>query len=153
MDLKSRIETLLEPLLEDGKYFVVDVSVTLSKIRNKIVILLDSDEGITIDECGSISRKLGVALEEVVEEAFTFEVSSPGLDTPLGSVRQFKKNIGRSLKVVKNDGTIEKGKLTEITEEGFTVVEEKPKNKNTPAQSFQFLYNEIKQATILVSFK
>ncbi len=63
MASKEQIESLLLPYLEEGKYFLVDIQIKASRTSQKIMILLDSDEGITIQECADISRSLGEDLE------------------------------------------------------------------------------------------
>src|SRR5919199_1422138 len=99
MDDKARIIELLQPYLNDGEFYIVDVQVVGRQAgRLKVTILLDSDTGITIDQCADISRRLGVEMDEgnfFGESAFTLEVSSPGVDFPLTFPRQFIRNIGR----------------------------------------------------------
>src|SRR5690606_4151329 len=122
MPLKEEIERLLPAFLEENDLYVVDISIKPSKVMQKIVILLDKDEGITIDECASVSRRLAAALEaeEIIEGSYNLEVSSPGLDQPLRLPRQYKKNLGRELKVTLNGGEVITGKLT-VAEEDHIV--------------------------------
>ena len=131
MDIREKIEELLEPLLENGRIFVVSIHISSGRITKKIVILIDSDAGIMIDECADISRKLGDKIEEIelFEEPYTLEVSSPGVDFPLSSQRSYHKNIGRTLKVLLQDGTETTGKLEAVTDTQITIVEEKKKKK------------------------
>lgn len=63
MNVQDQIIALLSTLLEDDKYFIVEVKVSPSKVRPKITILIDSDAGISIDECADISRALGEMIE------------------------------------------------------------------------------------------
>ncbi len=65
MTIKEQLEALLEPLLEDGNCFLVDIIIKPSKVSQKVSILVDSDEGITIQQCTSISRRLAKQLEEL----------------------------------------------------------------------------------------
>ena len=117
-----------------------------------MVILLDSDEGIGIDQCGALSREIGALLDEKIEDAYVLEVSSPGVDTPLRLARQYKKNVGRSVKVVLNDGQVIKGKLEMATEDSCEVLPESTKKKQvTEVQTIK--YSDIKQTTVQVSFK
>ncbi len=123
-------------------------------------ILLDSDEGITIQECARISRKLGQELEEknIIEEAYTLEVSSPGLDQPLKLIRQYRKNIGRDLKVTMLSGEILTGNLVEVKEESIVLQLPAPKKKSKLPVDEAALRPEIKlsdiaKAIIQVSFK
>lgn len=156
MDIKSKIEELLIPLLEDNKFFVVDVKVSLSKLRSKVLILLDSDEGILIDDCSKISRALGTELDEILPDAYTLEVSSPGVDTPLSSVRHYRKNIGRNVLVKLLDGTEKTGKLLDVSETGISVEETKKKSKTNKVETIeihQIEYQLIKETKVTISFK
>lgn len=128
MSLKDTVIKLVEDLIRDTDYYVVEIAVSDSKIRRKVSIFLDSDAGITIDQCTEVSRKLGLQLEEVIDEAFTLEVSSPGADSPLKFERQYVKNIGRSLKILKVDGSEIKGKLVSV-ENGSITIETEAKKK------------------------
>ena len=160
MTLQEQIEVLLEPLLEDGRYFVVSLSLPASKINQKVRILLDSDEGITIEECARISRQLGARLEEqeVFKTAYTLEVSSPGLDQPLYLPRQYQKNVGRELKVTLQTGESLVGTLEEVKGESIVLQLQPPKKKTKVPVEEASLRPEIPLATIAkavvqVSFK
>ncbi len=160
MALKEQIEAFLEPLLEGGKYFVVDIQFKPVRGSQKVLILLDSDEGITIQECADISRQLGNDLEaaEVVDTAYTLEVSSPGLDQPLRLPRQFRKNVGRDLKVTLNSSETLTGKLLEARENSIVLQLPPPKKKKKAAEAEPNLQPEIAlediaKAVVQVSFK
>lgn len=151
MEIKERVIKHLETLIADTSLFVVGVTVSESKIRRKVSVFLDSDQGITIEECSKVSRELGNLLEEEIEDAFTLEVSSPGADSPLLSVRQYAKNIGRTLKVLKKDLSELKGKLLEVSEESI-VIETEAKKKIKP-EVITVQLEEIKEAKVVISFK
>jgi len=160
MAFKEQIEAFLEPLLEDGRYFVVDIQFKPVRGSQKVLILLDSDEGITIQECADISRQLGNDLEagEVVETAYTLEVSSPGLDQSLRLPRQFRKNVGRDLKVTLNSGEILAGTLVEAEDESIVLQLPTPKKKkkaNDPEPNLkpEIALDNIAKAIVQVSFK
>ncbi len=100
-DLNQKINGWIEEYVGDGPIFLVDLQVTQGARRTLISILVDTEVGVTIEECALLSRKLGHHMEENewIEEAYNLEVSSPGLDYPLTHGWQFKKNIGRQVKV------------------------------------------------------
>ena len=156
MALIEQIHALLTPDLEEGKFFVVDLSVSPSKKSPTLVLLLDSDEGITIDDCGRISRKLGndIEAENLFETPFVLEVSSPGVDTPLNNARQYAKNIGRSIKFTKIDGEKIIGQLISVSETGVVILEEilKGKIKAQKKENTELNFNQIKTAQVQVSF-
>jgi ribosome maturation factor RimP len=156
MDTKSTIEKLLAELIQDPNYFLVDVIVSGSGAKTKISVLIDGDQGIDIDYCASISRKLGQLLEEqeIMQDAYILEVSSPGIDYPLQSVRQYQKNIGRELKISLNDGKEHKGVLVAVNEREVKILEKvKEKGKKITEAETVFLLNDIKKTKVLVSFK
>jgi ribosome maturation factor RimP len=150
MGLKEQIEVILEPYLAEGDCFVVDIQIKPSRSGQKVSILLDSDEGIGIDECVKISRRLGNELEEkeLISEAYTLEVSSPGLDQPLRLLRQYKKNVGRTLKITLLTGEVVTGTLVEVKEESVVLQLPKPKKKTKEPLDEAALLPEIGFAAI-----
>src|SRR5438132_13963530 len=78
----------------------------------KFTVILDGDKGITIDDCATLSHKVNNELDKLLEEQYSLEVSTPGLDHPLKLHRQFVKNAGRGLKVHTTDKKVIAGKLT-----------------------------------------
>ena len=160
MTIKEQLEALLEPLLEDGNCFLVDIIIKPSKVSQKVSILVDSDEGITIQQCTSISRRLAKQLEEleVFADAYTLEVSSPGLDQPLLLLRQYQKNLGRNLKVTLKTGEVISGTLMEASEEIVKLQLPAPKKKTKipidPAELIRDIpFDDISKALIEISFK
>lgn len=153
--MKQIVETLLnETLAENKTLFLVDLSITET---GKIIILVDGDEGIPISECVRISRFIQGKLDEE-EFDYSIDVSSPGLDMPLKNVRQYKKNLGRKLKVTLLDGGVVEGTLTEVDEEKITLNwkqrEPKPvgKGKHTVEKIREITYTEIKEAMVQIIF-
>ena len=160
MTIKEHLGILLDPMLEEGNIFLVDIIIKPSKVSQKITILIDSDEGITIQECTSISRRLAKQLEEleVFTEPYTLEVSSPGLDQPLILTRQYLKNIGRNLKVTLKTGEAVSGTLIQANEEAIRLQLPMPKKKSkVPVDEASLLKDirltDISKAMIEISFK
>jgi ribosome maturation factor RimP len=150
MTIKEHLEVLLAPFLEEGNYFLVDIQVKATKTSQKVTILVDKDEGITIQECTSISRRLAKQLEEleVFADPYTLEVSSPGLDQPLVLLRQYLKNLGRNLKVALKTGEIITGELIEAKEGEITLQLPEPKKKSKIPLDQALLRREIPMDTI-----
>ncbi|GGB88322.1 ribosome maturation factor RimP [Dyadobacter sediminis] len=160
MTIKEQLEAMLAPLLDEGNCFLVDIMIKPSKASQRIIILADSDEGITIQQCTSISRRLAKQLEEqdFFSEAYTLEVSSPGLDQPLVLPRQYKKNIGRNLKVALKQGETLAGTLLESDDESITLQLPQPKKKSkVPVDESELIrrisLEDISKALIEISFK
>lgn len=160
MPLVEEIGGLLEPYLEDGKYFVISLTVKPVRSTYQVVLLLDSDEGITIEECASISRRLAHDMESkaLFENAYNIEVSSPGLDQPLVLPRQFAKNVGRNIKVHLTDGQTLTARLTGLTEQEIALELPKPKKKPKKGEEEPELtkiipFSALSKAYIEISFK
>jgi ribosome maturation factor RimP len=156
-DLRAKIAELLQPLLADGKYFVVDLRVSDSRAKIKITVLLDSDAGISIDECATISRRLGQRLEELnwIENAYTLEVSSPGVDFPLTLRRQYPRHVGRTLVVSLRDGSTRTGRLDAVTDDHLMLLEEtlRGKKKVLATEPTAVPFAEIDHSQVLISFR
>jgi len=97
---RTEILEVIEPLLQEP-YFLVDVELSSSRGGPLVRIFLDTDDGITIDECAEWSRELGDVFDvrELFRGRYTLEVASPGLNRPLRLPRQYRKNIGRNLRL------------------------------------------------------
>ena len=156
MDVKKYIEGLAQAYLADKPdLFLVEVVISGSAKKNKVLVLVDGDEGVTIDSCAQLSRKISAELEEkdIMEGAYRLEVSSPGVEFPLKFERQYPKHIGRKVKVSLNDGSEKVGKLKEVGSGYVTVDEEIQEGKKTNLQEVQIKLEDIKSMIVLVSFK
>lgn len=157
LEIQTLIEEFLNQNLDSESHFLVKVSISVGKVKeSKVQVLMDSDQGITIDECVSYSRKLSKFLEETdpFEFQYTLEVASPGLDYPLTSDRQFAKNVNRRLQLELKDGKQLEGKLIAFQNSHLQLeVEEKEKGKKATLISHQVPKTEINKAKVIVSFK
>jgi ribosome maturation factor RimP len=156
MNIENRVTELVEEKIaeiERPDLFIVDIKM---HANGKLIILVDGDNGIGIAECAAISRYVGFKLEEenTIEEAYNLEVSSPGLDTPLTSARQYTKNIGRDLAIKMADGVKREGKLTALAEDAI-VIEEQIKQKGKKAEVVESVIpiDKITETKVLISFK
>jgi ribosome maturation factor RimP len=135
----------------------VEVLIPGKKIPKRVMILIDGDQGITIDDCAELSRKVSKELDEREHEFFgdenyLLEVSTPGVDHPLKLKRQYYKNIGRGLRV-KVQEHITEGKLTEVTDDKIVLVQEVGAGKKKETTTVEIPFSQIDKAFVLVSFK
>jgi ribosome maturation factor RimP len=154
MNVEQRVKELVEEKIADRPdLFLVDVKM---QSGGRLSILVDGDNGIGIADCAAISRHVGNALEEenTIEQAYNLEVSSPGIDTPLNSVRQYSKNMGRNLAIRTHENNKREGKLLEVTDAGITI-EENIKEKGKKGQLVEnFIpFDQIAETKVLISFK
>ena len=150
------IREMAEASLPEADLFIVDVAVSDSAVRPKITVLADGTNGIIIDQCATISRRINKRIVEAFGEeiSYVLEVSSPGVDFPLTQLKQYQRNIGRSLKVKLQDGAEKTGKLEEVTESGIGLLEEiKQKGKKATHVPVQIPFGEIVKANVVISFK
>jgi ribosome maturation factor RimP len=154
MAFKEKVSELLNQGLEEKpSVFLIDLTITDGY---KIIVTLDGDNGVTLQDCIDISRAIEHNLDRE-EHDFALEVASAGVSTPLKLVRQYKKNIGRTLKVKMAEGTIE-APLKEVNDE-FIVLEweaREPKKigkgKETVVKRQEIPYGDIKEALVTITF-
>jgi len=147
------IETLIGELLsETPDIFLVSVRI---KPTNNIKVFLDADAGLSIDKCVKINRAMYRIIEEKAwypDGNFSLEVSSPGVEEPLKMLRQYKKNIGRNVAIVLNDGFSQEGKLLDASEARVLLEHTEGKNKKAVKIVKEIPFDQIKQTTVQIAF-
>ncbi len=150
------IENLVGQLLTDLEdmqdIFLVSVRI---KPTNNIKVFLDADSGLSIDKCVKLNRAMYRIIEEKAwypDGNFSLEVSSPGLDEPLKLIRQYKKNIDRSVSVKLNDDTVQEGKLIAVNDDSIQLEYTEGKNKKAITLQKEIAFDQIKQTTIIIAF-
>jgi len=154
MDQVEEIRKVAAENLSPDK-FVVEVLVSGKKLPRKVLIIIDGDQGVTIDDCAALSRVLGEIFEErsfFGEDNYLLEVSTPGLDHPLKLKRQYFKNAGRNLKVVAKEATME-GRLKEVTDDKIVLIQEIGTGKKKETKEIEIPFSEIEKTFVMVSFK
>ena len=148
--LRARLDEILS---EEKEIFLVDFIHKGNDRAAKLLILLDGDEGLTIDQCASVSRRLSHYMDEELEldAPLNLEVSSSGLDHPLTLLRQYHKNVGKNVKVKQKGDKETEGKLIVVTEEKITVEVIKDKKKKITAME-EINFSEIDKTIVLISF-
>jgi ribosome maturation factor RimP len=147
---KQKIQDLVEEYVKENGLFLVSVKVSSS---NRITVLADKNNGITIDEIAGIHRHIESALDRDTED-FELQVSSPGLDLPFGVLEQYVKNEGRKVEVVDNEGTKYTGRLKNVTSGGFELESEiKVKGKAMELKDISFNFEQIKTTRVILTIK
>jgi ribosome maturation factor RimP len=154
MTFKEKIDLLLtEALVEKPSLFLIDLTVTDAF---KVIITLDDDNGVVLQDCIDISRAIDASLDRE-EQDYSLEVASAGVSSPLKKIRQYKKNIGRTLIVKTITENIE-AELVEANDD-FVILSWKArepkkigKGKETVEKTLQILYTDIKEAIVTVTF-
>jgi ribosome maturation factor RimP len=154
MLFKEKVKQVVEEaLLEKPSIFLIDLTITDSF---KIIIGIDGDNGVVLQDCIDVSRAVEANLDRE-EQDFSLEVASVGVGSPLKQVRQYKKNVGRTLIVKTNDENIE-AELVEANDL-FIILSWKAreakkvgKGKETVQKELQIPYADIKEAIVTVTF-
>ncbi|MBN2453574.1 MAG: ribosome maturation factor RimP [Candidatus Omnitrophica bacterium] len=104
----ARVAKLIEPYLKDNGIELIEMTYRREAGGMTLRLLVDTPSGIRIDECEALNNRLGELLdaEDVISEHYIIEVSSPGLDRPVKTGRDFERSMGKAL-VVTTFGPIE----------------------------------------------
>ncbi len=153
MNIKQKIEELVESKLEGSENFLVEVKLSPAKI----IVSLDHPKGIRLDDCIAMNRFLQKELEQTdIFEKHELEVGSPGMEEPLKVLKQFKKRIGQKVNVLTFDGMKRTGVLLAADESTLTLDEEIPlksgRKNEKQIKRFEIPFTQIKETTVNFSF-
>ncbi len=153
MNLDKVKKLVNEAIEENSALFLIDL---IFSNDNGIKVIVDGDTGVALSECIRISRHVEHNLDRE-EEDFSLEVTTPNITDPLVSLRQYNKNIDRTLKVKTETESFE-GKLIEVNKNNITLHwkarEPKPigKGKITVEKQKTIPLSEIKQSKVKIIF-
>ncbi len=98
---EKQVEELLAPTVESLGCTIWGVEFLNQGKHSKLRLYIDKEGGIDVDDCAAVSRHVGDILdvEEVITQAYTLEVSSPGMDRILFKESQFAESVGEQVDV------------------------------------------------------
>ena len=104
--LLPAIQALVEPILSEHELELVELTCRPQGRQLLVRLLVDRVGGVTIQHCARVNQLIGEALEgaNLIEGSYTVEVSSPGLDRPLATRRDFERAIGDELRLEVSEG-------------------------------------------------
>lgn len=152
---KLQIQDIAEDFLLNSDIFLVDVAI---RPGNIIIVEIDSQEGVSIEDCIALSKHLESKLDRDVED-FELEVGSAGVTSPFKITRQYEVNIGNEVEVLTKGGQKLTGILKNCDDTTFVVTitkMEKPegaKRKIAVEEDLSFKYDEVKYTKYLIRFK
>lgn len=117
---KKLVTKLVKGSIENGSLFAVEISISKN---NKITVVLDGDQGVSISQCVAVSRAIEGNLDRETED-FELSVSSYGLDQPFIMLRQYQKYIEKPVKLILEDDTVKRGELVSVTATKLVLKEE-----------------------------
>lgn len=152
---KGLVQKIVDEFIQGTDKYVVDIQVNGG---NRIVVEIDSDEGIKIDDCIALTKQIESRLDRDIED-YELEVSSGGIGQPFKLLRQYQKNIGKEVEVLTKEGKKLTGILKEVQDDSFVLTVEKQvkpegaKRKITVEEDLTFLYSIIKYTKDIIRFK
>ncbi len=148
-EIRDRVLRLAKEATEGMPVDVEDVEILGQRGRLLVRVVIDSPEGVTINDCERVSRQLEALLdvEDPIPCSYTLEVSSPGLDRPLRDLEDFRRFTGRPVRVVTKE---------KVENQNFIVgwlrgVDGEEIILQTKKKTLRIPYNIVKRANLEVS--
>ena len=153
--MRKKVEELLnQTLQENDTLFLIDFSISEA---NHIRVIIDGDNGVTVEDCMLVSRAIENNLDRE-EEDFSLEIMSAGVSEGLKLPRQYAKNVGRDISVKTTSSEKIEGTLAEVNDDSikltWTAREPKPvgKGKVTVEKEAILTYDKIAEAKVIITF-
>ena len=125
------------------------VDLTSAGKRRVLRVAIDKDGGVTMDDIADATREVSRVLDDtdlMGRQAYTLEVSSPGVDRPLTLPRHWRRNTGRLVKVTFAEGGEQlTGRVTETDDDGAVL--------DVEGTERRLEYAEVKKAKVQIEFK
>lgn len=147
--IADRVRQISTAVAEESGIELVHVEIAGTKRDAVLRIYIDKEGGVTLDDCGSVSRKIEEVLdaEDFIPSRYVLEVSSPGIERQLYSLADFVKFSGHLVKVKTKDEIEGQrtfvGPITEIDGETITIED---RTKGTVS----FEYSEVEKANLKI---
>ncbi len=143
--VQMQVKNLIEPLVCENDLFLEKVALTKTgkRVLLKITVdLIDTPGGVSSDKIAYISRKISKLLDEKqpISQAYTLEVSTPGVQRKVNTLRLWKRSVGLHIKFMYKGKSIQ-GKVEEIIDEEKVVISEQ-----------EYPINEIENAETIIIF-
>lgn len=124
----DQLRKIIAPVISDQGIELVDMELKGAPGRRFLRIIVDTESGIQVGQCSELSRLLSDLLdtENPIDGRYTLEVTSPGIDRPLRTERDFRRNLGRLIAVEYQapespERCQVNGKIIAVTENSITV--------------------------------
>ena len=151
--LPDRLAEVLEPAVAPLGLDLEAVELSNAGRRRLLRVIVDADldqdgtAGLTLDRLAEATRVVSQALDgsdAMGEQAYTLEVTSPGVDRPLTAPRHWRRNVGRKVAVTASDQTRRTGRIRTVGEESVTL--------DVGGTEVEMRYDDIAKALVQVEF-
>lgn len=147
--IKENIVRISNEIAEKLNFFVIDINFRGDNRKKIIEVFVDAEKNIDADNLAEISREINSIIEEqdILQQAYRLDVSTPGVDRPLKFLKQYPKHINRNFEVTYKAGDETRtitGKLLSVEREELTFLSDK--------KEFLIEFNNITTAKVIISF-
>jgi ribosome maturation factor RimP len=141
----TKLRALLEPPVEALGYELLHLEFAGNK-GGTLRLYIDAPGGIEVDDCESVSRQVSMVLdvEDPVEDSYTLEVSSPGLDRPLVKPDHFRRFAGEKVRIVMHTHVLGRRRFTGLLVEA----DEMKAEVEVDGESYTLPYDQMESARI-----
>ncbi|MFJ2111037.1 MULTISPECIES: ribosome maturation factor RimP [unclassified Streptomyces] len=149
----ERLRGLLEPLVSAKDLDLEEIEVSRAGRRRVLRIVVDSDEGVDLDECAELSRSISEKLDEtdvMGEDEYQLEVTSPGAERPLTEHRHYLRALGRLARIQPTEGDELVARILGVDDEGLDL--EVPGVKGRKPTARRIAFTEITKARVEIEF-
>jgi ribosome maturation factor RimP len=125
----ARLAGWIEPVVVGAGYDLEELVVTPAGRRSVVRVVVDRDQGVTLDDIAEVSRAVSDVLDQnddgMGRTPYVLEVTSPGVDRPLTEPRHWRRNTGRLVTVTVGGDTLT-GRITAVGDSGVELAVERP---------------------------
>ncbi|NBE53227.1 ribosome maturation factor RimP [Streptomyces boluensis] len=149
----ERLRGLLEPLVTSKELDLEEISVTPAGKRRVLRVVVDSENGVSLDTCAELSRELSEKLDAadaMGEGEYVLEVTSPGADRPLTEHRHYVRAVDRLVKFQLTEGGELTARILKVDDEGLDL--EVPGVKGRKPTARRVAFADIAKARVEIEF-
>jgi ribosome maturation factor RimP len=121
---EDKIAEVMRPVVAAAGMDLESVRVSAAGRRRLLRVVVDCDQGVSLDDAAAISRQLSAALDAdpvMGDFPYTLEVSSPGVDRPLTDPRHWRRSVGRLVQVTAAEAGTVTGRVAAADLDGVTL--------------------------------
>jgi ribosome maturation factor RimP len=157
----DRLQALLDPVVAAVGYDLESVRVSQVARRRRVEVVVDGDDGVSLDAVSDITRVVSDVLDGpegvavMGDQPYVLEVGSPGTDRPLTQPKHWRRAKGRLVRAVLADGGEATGRVLDSDEDGVLLEVEVPgKKKGQPSttQERRLAFAEVAKARVEIEF-
>lgn len=152
--VSQAVRSAIEPVLASLGLDLEDAQVQASGRRRRVCIVVDRDGGIDLDGIAEASRAVSDALDAsdaMGDDAYTLELTSPGVDRPLTLPRHWRRNIGRRVRAHTNDGDVIEGRIRDADDDAVVLAMDTP--AGAEAEERRIACDDLGRGEVQIEFR